>query len=351
MLAIVLLAGGRLQPAAPLPAAAKLQWLVSMCCLPVTVAIFGSFSAIGLLANLLAIPLFTLLLVPPILVATVCYLLPGELAAWCGDLLLRVAGWVATTMWPWLTWCADLPGALWHATPPWSLVPAGIAGNAARAVAAGAPHAIHGTGTAGFGILLRAPRPASGELWIDTQGQGAAATVLLRTHGHLLLVGTGEVYRSDGRRFSRQLLPLVLASGYPRIDLWLPGNLTRDAQAALRLAVAELQVERVLLAAGKGVPPEFEPCAAASWRWDGIDFALRDAGDGCLLVAASGKQELVLGKHGAMQLAMPADGTRAEVQRQRSVAACHLSFGYDAGPCGKSCLPVVHSCGPSSSAR
>jgi competence protein ComEC len=310
VIAIVLLAGGRLQPAAPLAAAAKLQWLVSVALLPVTIAIFGSFSAIGLLANLLAIPLFTLLLVPPILVATTCYMLPGAIATWCGDLLLRVAGWVATMMWPWLSWCADLPGALWHATPPWSWYLLALPATLLALLPLGCRVRFTGLALLASAFLLRAPRPAVGELWIDAQGQGNAATLLLRTHAHLLLVGTGEVYRSDGRRFSRQLLPRLRASGHARVDLWLPGNLARDTQAALRLAIAELQVARVMLPAGKGVPPEFEPCAAASWRWDGIDFELRDAGDGCLLVAASGAQQLVLGKHGAMQPAIPTDGTR-----------------------------------------
>jgi competence protein ComEC len=299
--AIVLIAGARLQPAALLPAAVQLQWLVSIALLPVTVAIFGSFSAIGLLANLFAIPLFTLLLVPPLLLATVCCLLPGAPAAWCVDLLLRFAGWVAATMWPWLSWCADLPGALWHATPPWSwyllAMPAAL-----LALLPVAPR----LRCAGFAVLasvflLRAPRPAEGQLWIDARGQGAASTLLLRTRGHLLLVGTGEVYRSGGRRFARQLLPMLRASGYPRIDLWLPGNLTRDAQSALQLAASELHVERVLLAPGKAVPPEFEPCAAASWHWDGIDFELRPAGNACVLVVASDGRELVLGKD-----AMPA---------------------------------------------
>jgi hypothetical protein len=115
------------------------------------------------------------------------------------------------------------------------------------------------------------------------------------------------VYRSDGRRFSRQLLPLLRASGYPRIDLWLPGNLTRDAQVALHLAAAELQVDRVVPATGRGVPPEFEPCVPARWRWDGIDFELRAAGDGCLLAVALGQQQLVLDRT-VLQAANAGDG-------------------------------------------
>src|SRR5690606_33866500 len=46
--AIVMLTGARLAPAAPLATAVRVQWLVSIALLPVTVAIFGTFSAAGL---------------------------------------------------------------------------------------------------------------------------------------------------------------------------------------------------------------------------------------------------------------------------------------------------------------
>src|SRR5690606_30176680 len=89
--AIVMLAGARLAGGAPLRTAIRVQWLVSVALLPVTVAIFGTFSAVGLLANALAIPVFTLLLVPPILLATACYLVPVAAIGWCGDLLVALA--------------------------------------------------------------------------------------------------------------------------------------------------------------------------------------------------------------------------------------------------------------------
>jgi hypothetical protein len=210
-------------------------------------------------------------------------------------------------MWPWLSRCADLPYALWHATPPWSWYLLALPATLLALLPVAPRMRLAALALLASVFLLRAPRPDPGNLWIDAQGQGAAATLLLRTHGHLLLVGTGEVYRSDGRRFARQLLPLLRAGGYPRIDLWLPGNLTRDAQVALHLAAAELQVHRVVLATGKGVPPEFEPCMPERWRWDGIDFELRAVGNGCLLAVARGTRQLVL-EMSALRAAHPDDG-------------------------------------------
>jgi hypothetical protein len=139
-------------------------------------------------------------------------------------------------------------------------------------------------------FLLRAPRPPPGELWIDVRASASTTALVLRTHAHLLLLGSGEVYGSGGDVFARRLLPLLREAGYPAIDLWLPGSPTRDVQAALRMAAAEFPVREALLPPAIAPPPEMQRCAGRHWQWDGIDFQLRAAADGrsCMLAVARG---------------------------------------------------------------
>ena len=122
--AIILIAGGRLHPPGTLRAAALVQWVVTIALLPVTAALFGSFSAVGPFVNAVAIPLFTFALVPPVLVATALYLVPLQVAHWCADHLVDLAAWAAQQSWPWLARAADLPGALLEidATALWLLL-------------------------------------------------------------------------------------------------------------------------------------------------------------------------------------------------------------------------------------
>jgi hypothetical protein len=145
-------------------------------------------------------------------------------------------------------------------------------------------------------FVLHAARPRSGELWIDARGQGASATIMVRTHAHLLLVGSGETYGSGGHRFARYLLPQLRAAGYAGLDLWLPGMLTRDTQSALMLAAAELPVHVAVVPAAVAAPPELQTCVARRWLWDGIHFALHPGDDGrrCELTAAVGTHDIVL---------------------------------------------------------
>ncbi|MEO6081062.1 MAG: ComEC/Rec2 family competence protein [Steroidobacteraceae bacterium] len=287
--AIVLLAGARMQQAAPLRAATHVQGVVTLALLPATLAIFGSFSAVGVLANALAIPVFTFLLVPPVLLATLGYLLPGAAAQWCADQLVSLASVVASWLWPVLARCAEVAGAVWTAQVPtaWYLLalPALLLAltpvtRGLRCVALAALCSV---------FLLREPRPARGELWLDMLDVGASSAVLLRTEQHLLLYGTGEKFGSAGRSFDSQVLPQLRRSGYPALDLWLAGSLGRNVQAALVRAAALLPLRRVEIAAGPA-PPELAVCTPRNWRWDGIEFSLasRASVKGCVLQAAIG---------------------------------------------------------------
>jgi competence protein ComEC len=295
--AIVLLEGARLAPAPALRAAVRVQWLVSMVLLPLTVLIFDSFSAVGLLANALAIPVFTLVLVPLVLLATAGYLIPGSLAHWCADQLVNLATLVAQWLWPMLSWCADLPGALWRVQAPASWLLLAIPAALFTVLPLARAIRLLGLGLLVSVFLLRQPRPAAGELWIDVPDAGRSGAILLRTRDSLLLWGTGESFGARGRAFARHVQPLLRASGYPALDYWIPGTLSRDAQVAIASGVASLQVNRILLPPARGVPPEMQPCDAANWQSAGIGFELRPAADGrsCLLRASAGSHAIQLG--------------------------------------------------------
>lgn len=306
--AIVLVEGARLAPGPSLRVAARVQWLVSIVLLPVTVLIFGSFSAVGLLANALAIPVFTLLLVPPVLLATAAFMLPGPVADWCGARLVDLATLVAQWLWPFLSWCADLPGALWRTEAPlaWLLL---AAMSALFAVLPLAPALrMLALGLLASVFLLREPRPPRGELWIDVPDAGRSTAVLLRTRDSMVLWGTGESFGARGRAFSRHVQPLLRASGHPALDAWLPGSLSRDVQLALALGVATLPVRSILLPPARGVPPEMQACDLRQWQQDGIAFALQPTTDGraCQLRVSAGDHELQLG--GADATPLPAGG-------------------------------------------
>jgi competence protein ComEC len=330
--AIVMIAGAAFFTGENLHAAARVQWVVTVALLPVTVAIFGTFAALGPLVNALAIPLFTLALVPPILCATLLCLLPGTAMAWCADHLFDVTGWLATGLWPVLARCADAASALWFANAPLVWYPLAAAG----AVVLLLPMARTLRWLAGVCLLsvfwAQPLRPDPAELWIDVLDVGASSAVLLRTRHHQILSGVGESFASAGRRFEARVLPRLRSGGFRQLDLLLLGRASRDDHAALTLGAALLHVARVETAASSEHAPEIHSCEPRRWHWDGVEFELLRAeqASDCLLVArAASRMVLVaLTADGRTSPAVAASGANPDMvilPRRREAAATWLA--------------------------
>jgi competence protein ComEC len=300
---IIVLAGGRLHPPGALRAAALVQWVVTVALLPVTAALFGSFSTVGPLVNAAAIPLFTFALVPPVLVATAFYLVPSSPAHWCADHLVDLAAWVAQSTWPWLARAAEMPGASWalDASWPWLL----LAVPSVLCVLAPLPVAIRVGGLALLcsGFLARSPRLAAGSVELVVFDVGASRAVLLRTASHQLLLGAGESFGTAGRRFERVVLPALLRAADP-VDVVLD-RADRDSLQALALARSRLPVREARVAEGIS-PPELSTCVDAQWQWDEVAFTRRATPEGCWFSARTGDGLLLVAPS-----RMPAGGSPA----------------------------------------
>src|SRR4029453_8356179 len=99
----------------------RTQWAVTLLAAPVTLAIFQSLSLIAPLINLLLIPVYSFVIVPPVLLGVI--LAPAEHIA---ALPLSLAVGAIDFTWPWLERAAALPLALWSAgaRPLWVLAAA-----------------------------------------------------------------------------------------------------------------------------------------------------------------------------------------------------------------------------------
>lgn len=324
--AIIVFCGGRLWPAGGLRDAARVQLVVSGALLPVTAMIFGTFSAIGPLVNAAAIPLFSFALVPPILVATALYLLPGAWMQSCADRLIDLAAWSAATAWPLLAAGANCVAALWRvqATTTWLL----LALPAALAMLLPLPGAVRVTAALllGGAFALREPRPAAGEVRIDVLDVGAAEAVLLRTRHHQLLYGLGETFGGAGRRFERRVLPRLQQQDYPLLDVLLPDRPGRDAYGALTIASARLPLARVLADATEGIAPELVACGGERWDWDGITFQVQPGQAGCGLVVRAGGRSIALLPEG-IGASTGADGPAPVLLLPRRARAAALALG------------------------
>jgi len=276
-------------------AAARLQFAILLALAPLTFAVFGGLSLVGLVTNLVAIPLVSFVLVPLVLAgALAVFLVPAS-----SHFFFGVAARLYEECWPALTWAADREFALWRAAPadwwfPFAMLaalvmlrrwPASLRWSAACAVLplAFAPS--------------RMPEPGSARLSVLDAGRGMAA--LVTTHSHVLLFDTGDSWSTHGTRLRRWVLPALDALGHDRVDLVVLPAL--DGDRAIGAAALAFEREVPALLVGGGWPASAmpaRPCVDSEFLWDGVRFQTFVAGEGgqdCVLRVSAGSHAVLLG--------------------------------------------------------
>ena len=234
---------------------------------PLTLVFFQQVSLVGFAANLVAIPLVTLVITPLALLGVL--VVP----------LWSVGAWVVQQLNAWLGVLGALPGAVWAVpvAPMWAQLAGLLAAALAvlplpwRARALALPLALP---------LMLPPRalPEFGSFDLLALDVGQGTSVLVRTREHLLLFDAGPRYSRESDAGQRVLLPLLRARGEARIDTLVLSHRDLDhvgGAAALLKAMpvddllSSLELEHPLLAAAK----HSTRCSAGqSWLWDGVRF-------------------------------------------------------------------------------
>ena len=250
--------------------ALRTQLVATLGLAPLSLVFFQQISIVGFVANLIAIPLVTLLITPLALLGVA--LVPlwavgasvvrglnaalGALAGWPG------AVWAAPSAPAWAQVCALLGAALLMLPLPW------------RARLLGVPLLL---------MLVLPPRdlPAPGAFDVVAVDIGQGTAVLVRTHAHLLVFDAGPQYSRESDAGQRVLLPLLRSRGENRIDRLVLSHRDLDHVGGARALLGALTVDNMLsslepehpllaLAAGRTTRCE----ADQAWDWDGVRFEL-----------------------------------------------------------------------------
>ena len=234
---------------------------------PLTLVFFQQVSLVGLLANLVAIPLVTLLITPLALLGTAAAPL-----WWLG-------AWLVRQMCNGLTWLASWPGAVWTVpvAPAWAQA-AGIA--AAILLVLPLPWRLRALALPLALPLLMPPssRPEAGRFEVMAVDVGQGTSVFVRTHDHLLVYDAGPQYSRDSDAGQRVLLPLLRSRGEPRIDRLMLSHRDNDHVDGARALLQGMPVTDMWSSLEDGHPllalaKEPSRCRTGqSWQWDGVRF-------------------------------------------------------------------------------
>jgi competence protein ComEC len=257
------------------------QWRVAVGLLPVTLAVFGSVSLAGLVVNFIAIPVFSLVLVPLLLAATAALGLWPALAHLLLLLFASLHGWI----WPVLSAAANMPMALWRLQPSaWWYVLA-LPAALLCLLPWRWPQRISAVLALLPAIWPQALLLNEGEYRLTALDVGRSLAVIVQTKEHALLFDNGESWGSAGAMTRSVIIPSLRALGVKRLDVVIVPKLDNDRSTGLVALAAELPIAQ-LQTGGVEPPPEFKACgSASSWHWNSVDIVPVGVGSCALRVS------------------------------------------------------------------
>ncbi|HZH43098.1 MAG TPA: DNA internalization-related competence protein ComEC/Rec2 [Lysobacter sp.] len=245
------------------------QGVATLGLLPLTVALFGQASLVGPLANLVAVPWWSLVVVPLALLG----LLLETLHAGAGAPAWQAAAACFDLSWPLFERLAASPWAVWWLPEPrmfalplamlaafWWLLPRGTPGKTLATLL--------------WLPLLwpdrRLPQPGEFGLQVVDVGQGLA--VLVRTARHTLLYDAGPAVPDGFDAGERAVVPALRALGVRGLDAVVISHADNDHAGGWPAVARAVPVRNLRAPEGAGVPSARTCRSGESWRWDGVRF-------------------------------------------------------------------------------
>ena len=275
------------------------QWLMTLCLAPLTLLLFHQVSTVGLLANVVAIPWVTFLVMPLALGGAVWP------PAWSWGAM--ALGWLQDGLAWLLSW--GLPSWDAAAAPVWVVV-AGVWG--AILLWRPGPWGLRWCGVPCLlpVLLWSTPQPGEGEIEVMVADVGQGQSVLVRTAGHALLYDAGPRYSREMDAGQRVMVPLLQALNI-RLDRLVLSHRDTDhtggAEAVLAMQAQATVLGSLPRAHRLTQRPGYQDCeAGVAWTWEGVRFEVlhpassltpgRDTSNAwsCVLSVRSARSHLLL---------------------------------------------------------
>ncbi|MBL8497861.1 DNA internalization-related competence protein ComEC/Rec2 [Nitrosomonas sp. JL21] len=264
----------------------RIQWAISLGLIPLLLIMFQQLSLISPVANAIAIPLVSFLVVPLTLLATVPvfdFMLPFAHAAMSLLMLL-------------MHWLSSLPQAVWEqpAPPAWTILIAlvGIGwmllpGSFGWGFFSGFPARWIGITALIPMLLVQSPRPQTGEFWLTVLDVGQGLAVVVRTRHHTLLFDTGPRFGTtdSGKQI---IVPFLRGEGIRKLDALIVSHADMDHSGGALSVMSAMPVRTLISSLNQDHPITLAtgkdggnyPCRLGhTWLWDEVQFELLHSSD------------------------------------------------------------------------
>jgi len=240
------------------------------------VILFQQFSLISPLANFIAVPLMSLIIVPMTFLAILLLFIYEPL----GQIVFQLLQWPVDGLFLFLDSLTHyLPGRIYLSQPTllssvllifgsiWLLMPRGWPGR-------------------WLGLLLFLPvflieteKIPQGQMQMTLLDVGQGLAILLRTQNHTLLYDTGDKYSESFNMADAVIIPYMRSHGLNKLDTLIVSHSDRDHAGSFQELVNQLEVKKILagepelLSLQEGLPIDIIQCRQGQqWQWDQVLF-------------------------------------------------------------------------------
>jgi competence protein ComEC len=269
---------------------------------PLTALLFGRFSLVAPLMNLVILPLFNFLTVPFCLVGMV---LQGPVQA-LGDQLLLLAYYSIRIVLSLVALAVEVPAVRADVLPlqgiavmiallsiVYVVFPAGWPGRKLAWIAMAAT------------LLYRPPAPPPGCLQYHVLDVGQGLAVVLRAGAHTVLFDTGPSFRSGSSTADLVIIPFLKSRGIGKLDTLVVSHADQDHAGGAKTIAGEFDIDTTFV--GEAIPDlglqQISCSRADSWTAEGVRFrflhpppgaAWEGNNSSCVLEVVTGSHILLL---------------------------------------------------------
>ena len=246
------------------------QGVASVGLLPLGAVLFNQASLAGPFANLLAIPWWSLVVVPLSLLGTGLEALHAGAGGWAW----RLAAQCFEPSWALFERMAASPFALWWLPEARSMaLPLALLGAFWLMLPRGVPG--RGLALLLWLPLLHPPRelPGQGGVELHVLDVGQGLSVIVRTASRALLYDAGPAARDGYDAGERAVLPALRALGISRLDRVVISHADQDHAGGWPAVRRNMPVARSQAPPGAPLQADSPCLAGEAWEWDGVRFA------------------------------------------------------------------------------
>ncbi len=251
----------------------KINWATSVGLAPLLLFFFQQVSLISPLANFIAVPVISVLVVP---LALIGVLLMFSVPVIAHGLFIVVDG-ILQTLWWLLSLMAELPlASINHAQPSvWALVFA-VPGILLMLAPAGMP-ARWLSMVMFLPLIFTAPKlPALGAIKLTVLDVGQGLSVVLQTTHHNLVYDTGAKFSAESDMGLSAILPFLRQQGVDHLDTLIVSHGDNDHIGGAESLLRGMPTQQILTSATEQLSAHApETCKAGqSWVWDEVNFTM-----------------------------------------------------------------------------